>query len=80
MDPNLDSKGGMVGKEYVASLIGLYKNNGAVSCVGINFLILQSLYLARTQLVCDRFTQNKKEYLSFENLLKCIIDLLRWRH
>ncbi len=24
-------------KEYVASLIGLYKNNGAVSCVGINF-------------------------------------------
>ncbi len=22
--------------EYVASLIGLYKNNGAVSCVGIN--------------------------------------------
>ena len=22
-------------KEYVASLIGLYKNNGAVSCVGI---------------------------------------------
>ena len=25
-------------KEYVASLIGLYKNSGAVSCVAINFL------------------------------------------
>ncbi len=25
-------------KEYVASLIGLYKNHGAVSCVGIYFL------------------------------------------
>ena len=24
-------------KEYVASLIGLYQNNGAVSCVRINF-------------------------------------------
>ena len=24
-------------KEYVASLIGLYKNNGAVLCVGNNF-------------------------------------------
>ncbi len=28
------------GKEYVASLIGLYKNNGAVSCVAINFLLI----------------------------------------
>ncbi len=26
-------------KEYVASIIGLYKNNGAVSCVGVNFVI-----------------------------------------
>ncbi len=25
-------------KEYVASLIGLYKNNGAVLCAGIFFL------------------------------------------
>ncbi len=31
-------------KEYVASLIGLYKNNGAVSCVTINFLFIWSLY------------------------------------
>ncbi len=29
----------IVYKEYVASLIGLYKNNGAVWCVGINFVI-----------------------------------------
>ncbi len=27
-------------KEHVASLIGLYKNNGAVSCVAINFLFI----------------------------------------
>ncbi len=27
-------------KEYAASLIGLYKNNGAVSCVGIYFLFM----------------------------------------
>ena len=31
-------------KEYVASITGLYKNNGAVSCVGINFVIFYSLY------------------------------------
>ena len=30
-------------QEYVASLIGLYKNNGAVSCVAINFLLIWSL-------------------------------------
>ncbi len=29
----------VVEKEYVASIIGLYKNNGAVSCVGINLVI-----------------------------------------
>ncbi len=28
-------------KEYVASLIGLYKNNGVVTCVGIYFLFIQ---------------------------------------
>ena len=38
-------------KEYVASSIGLYKNNGAVSCVGIDFHLCRSLYHARTQLV-----------------------------
>ena len=27
-------------KEYVASLIGLYKNSGAVLCVGIYFLFI----------------------------------------
>ncbi len=30
-------------KEYVASLIGVYKNNGAVSCVGIYFPMITSL-------------------------------------
>ncbi len=29
-------------KEYVASLIGLYKNNGAVSCVGNYFLFIKN--------------------------------------
>ncbi len=43
-------------KEYVASLIGLYKNNGAVSCVAINFLLTWPLYLSRTRLVSDRST------------------------
>ena len=49
-------------QECVASLIGLYKNNGAVSCVGIDdFHLIKSLYHARTQLVVVRFTQNKKQ-------------------
>ena len=38
-------------KEYVSLLIGLYKNNGSVSCVGINFLLIRSLYLPRHGLV-----------------------------
>ncbi len=28
-------------KEYVASIIGLYKNNGAVSCIGNYFPFIQ---------------------------------------
>ena len=36
-------------KEYVSPLIGLYKNNGSVSCVGINFLLISSLYTLRPQ-------------------------------
>ena len=36
----------MACKEYVASLIGLYKNNGAVSYVGINFHFIGPLYHA----------------------------------
>ena len=35
-------------KEYVASLTGLYRNNGAVSCVGIDFHLIKPLYYART--------------------------------
>ena len=31
-------------KEYVASLIGLYKNNGAVSRAGIFFLLIETPY------------------------------------
>ena len=42
-------------KEYVASLIGLYKNNGAVLHVGNFSLIIQPLYTAQTQLVLVRF-------------------------
>ena len=34
-------------QEYVSLLIGLYKNNGSVSCVGINFLLVSSLYMLR---------------------------------
>ena len=41
-------------KEYVASLIGLYKNNGADSCV--DQVTLPELSFARTQLVVVRFT------------------------
>ncbi len=37
-------------QEYVASLIGLYKNNGAVSCVGLNFHLIRSLYQARNRM------------------------------
>ncbi len=48
-------------KEYVASIIGLYKNNGAVSYVGIHFPLIRSLYHARTQLIFVRFTRNKNQ-------------------
>ena len=47
-------------KEYVASIIELYKNNGAVLCVAINFLCIWSLYLARTLLIMSRFARNEK--------------------
>ena len=67
-------------KECVASIIGPYKNNGAVSYVGVNFLLIWPLYLARTWLVFGQFTRNKKEYLSLENLEKYIILCLWWRH
>ncbi len=39
-------------KEYVASLIGLYKNSGAVSCVAIIFLLIWPLYLSKTE--CEK--------------------------
>ncbi len=38
-------------KECVASITGLYKNNGAVSCVGKYFPFIQQLYPARTQVI-----------------------------
>ncbi len=38
----------MANKEYVASLIGLYKNHGAVSYVGNYFPFIYQLYPART--------------------------------
>ncbi len=37
---------GHMQKECVAVLIGLYKKNGAVSCVGIDFYLIWSLYHA----------------------------------
>ncbi len=51
-------------QEYVASIIELYKNNGAVSCVAINFLFIWSLYLAITLLIMSRFARNEKQCLS----------------
>ena len=33
-----------------------YKNNGTVSCVGIDFHLIRSLYHTRNQLVVVRFT------------------------
>ena len=43
-------------KEYVSLLIGLYKDNGSVSCVGINFLLIRLLYLLRAQLLGSQLT------------------------
>ncbi len=45
-------------KEYVSLLIGLYKDHVSVSCVFIYFLLIVSLYLARTQPLVIRFSQN----------------------
>ncbi len=45
----------MLPKECVAVLIGLYKKNVAVSCVGIDFISIRPLCLARTRLVEVRF-------------------------
>ena len=42
-------------KESVTSLIGLYKNNGTVPCVGIYLYWIWLLYPARTQLVVTNF-------------------------
>ena len=67
-------------KEYVASLIGLYKTNGPVSCVTIHFLFIWSLYLARTLLIMSRFAWNEKQYLSWVNPGLFIILWERWHH
>ncbi len=55
-----------------------YKNNGSVSCLGIYFLLIRSLYMLRAQLREVWFTWNEKEYLSLLNYRKCMICLLRW--
>ncbi len=34
----------MIDKEYVASLIGLHKNNDTFLCVGIDFLLIWPLH------------------------------------
>ncbi len=54
-------KGKIDFKEYVASLIDLYKNNGAVLCAGIFFLLILSLYLARTRLLGDHRTHTDRD-------------------
>ncbi len=59
-------------KECVARMTCLYKNNGAVSYVGVDFLFIWSLYLPRTQLLEVGLTRNKKEYLSWLNCGKDI--------
>ena len=60
-------------KEYVAVLIGLYKKNGAVSCVGFDFVLYQALYTTNPRLVVIRFARNKKQYLSLTYPRKDII-------
>ncbi len=47
---------------------GHIRKLGAVSCVGIDFPLIQALYLVRTWLVMVQFTQNKKCCLSWLNL------------
>ncbi len=38
---------GLILKEYVASLIGLFKNNGAVLCGRINFLLMYPMAFSK---------------------------------
>ncbi len=52
-----------------------YKNNGAVSGVGADFIFICSLYLPKTQLLEVWLTWNKKEYLSWLNCGRYIILL-----
>ena len=58
--------------QNVSLLIGLYKNNGSVSYVGITFLLISSLYMLRTLEV--RFTWNKKDCVILTNRRKDIIQ------
>ena len=66
-------------KECVAVLTMLYKKNGAVSCVGSDFLSDWALYMANSQPIVVRFARNKKENLSWLNPGNYINFLLRWR-
>ena len=58
-------------KEYVSPLIGLYENNGSVSCVGINFLLISYRYtqirvwirLGHGQLEIERETHSCSYFL-----------------
>ena len=60
-------------KECVARMTCLYKNNGAVSCVGGNVLFIWTLYLPIGLLLEIRLPRNKKEYLSKLNCRKYVI-------
>ena len=59
---------------------GFLVNNGAVSCVTINFLLIWPLYLSRTWLVGDRSARNKKELMSklgkFEKMHNTFVKVL----
>ena len=54
----------MLMKECVAALTVLYMINGAVSCVGSDFIPYWALYTAHPQPVVVRFARNEKENLS----------------
>ncbi len=46
MQSSTSTKGDKI-QEYVSLLIGLYKDNGSVSCVAIYFFFIWPVYLAK---------------------------------
>ncbi len=60
-------------KRMCCSFDRLYRKNGAVPSVGIDFHLIWPFYPARTWLVVVQFAQNEKWCLSWLNLWKYII-------